>query len=418
MEQRIHIKGLYRPEEAKESCGFGLIAHQQGEASHELVKTACTALSRMTHRGAVAIDGKTGDGCGLLMAFPETFFRQVAEDEGMWLAERFAVGMIFLNSDPEIAARSRKILKKHIKNETLGIAGWRTVPVDPSVCGQIALDSMPTIEQVFVNIPHGWSRFDAERRLFVARRMAAAENRQVAEPDDVYYVATLSDLTTVYKGLVMPENLPEFFSDLKDPRLKSSICLFHQRFSTNTLPNWKYAQPFRYLAHNGEINTIEGNRSWSEARTPKFQTPLLPDLQKIRPLVNQKGSDSSSLDNMLELFLAGGMDVFRAMRILIPPAWQAEPDMTAELRAFYEFNSMHVEPWDGPAGIVMTNGRVAACNLDRNGLRPARYVVTKNGWVTLASEIGVWDYDQAEVVEKSRVGPGEMFVVASQSCKL
>ena len=231
------------------------------------------------------------------------------------------------------------------------------------------------------------------------------------DSDELFYVATLSNLTTVYKGLVMPENLPEFYPDLKDPRLESAICLFHQRFSTNTLPNWKYAQPFRFLAHNGEINTIEGNRSWSEARTPKFQTPLLPDLQRIRPLVNQEGSDSSSLDNMLELFLAGGMDVFRAMRILIPPAWQAEPDMSAKLRAFYEFNSMHVEPWDGPAGIVMTNGPVATCNLDRNGLRPARYVITKNNWITLASEVGVWDYRESDVVEKGRVGPGEMFVV-------
>ena len=411
-------KGLYRPEFAKESCGFGLIAHQHGETSHELVSTACTALARMTHRGAVAVDGKTGDGCGVLLQFPESFFREVADDEGFRLGRVFAVGMVFLNADEEIAARSRKILKKHIKNETLGVAGWRVVPTNPSVCGQMALDSMPRIEQVFVNVPPGWTRFDAERRLFVARRMAAAENMKLKQPDETFHVATLSGLTTVYKGLVMPANLPEFFPDLKDSRLKSAICLFHQRFSTNTLPNWKYAQPFRFLAHNGEINTIEGNRSWSEARTPKFQTPLLPDLQKIRPLVNQQGSDSSSLDKMLEIFLVGGMDVFRAMRILIPPAWQAEPDMAPELRAFYEFNSMHVEPWDGPAGIVMTNGRVAACNLDRNGLRPARYVVTKNDWVTVASEVGVWEYDEADVVEKGRVGPGEMFVVDTLGGKI
>lgn len=414
MEQYDHIKGLYRPDRAKESCGFGLIAHQHGETSHELVSTACTALARMTHRGAVAVDGKTGDGCGVLMQFPESFFRQVAEDDGIRLGRVFAVGMVFLNPNSEIAARSRKILKKHIKNETLGVAGWRIVPTDTRVCGQMALDSMPRIEQIFVSVPPGWTPYDAERRLFIARRIAAAENMKLERPDKSFHVATLSCLTTVYKGLVMPVNLPEFFPDLKDPRLKTAICLFHQRFSTNTLPNWKYAQPFRYLAHNGEINTIEGNRSWSEARTPKFQTPLLPDLQKIRPLVNQEGSDSSSLDKMLELFLAGGMDVFRAMRILIPPAWQAEPDMSPELRAFYEFNSMHVEPWDGPAGIVMTNGRVAACNLDRNGLRPARWVITKNGWVTVASEVGVWDYDEADVVEKGRVGPGEMFVVDTQ----
>ena len=414
MEQHKTIKGLYRPERAKDSCGFGLIAHQHGVASHELVATACSALTRMTHRGAVAVDGKTGDGCGLLMQFPDAFFRQVAKESDINLARVFAVGMVFLNTDPVIAARSRKILKKHIKNETLSVAGWRTVPTDPSVCGLTALDSMPCIEQVFVNVPPGWTPYDAERRLFVARRMAAAENMKLDDPDDLFYVAALSNLTTIYKGLVMPENLPAFYPDLQDPRLESSICLFHQRFSTNTLPNWKYAQPFRFLAHNGEINTIEGNRSWAEARTPKFQSPLLPDLQKIRPLVNQAGSDSSSLDNMLELFLAGGMDVFRAMRILIPPAWQAEPDMSSRLRAFYEFNSMHVEPWDGPAGIVMTNGRVAACNLDRNGLRPARYVITKNNWVTLASEVGVWDYNEADVIEKGRVGPGEMFVVDTQ----
>jgi len=414
MHQREHIKGLYRPEQAKESCGFGLIAHQHGEVSHELVSTACTALARMTHRGAVAADGKTGDGCGVLMQFPDSFFRQVAEEDGIRVGRYFAVGMVFLNQDPEIAARSRKIIKTHIKNETLGVAGWRVVPTDPSVCGQMALESMPRIEQVFINVPPGWGPQDAERRLFVARRMASVANTNLEHPDELFYIASFSDLTTIYKGLVMPENLPEFYPDLKDPRLETSICLFHQRFSTNTLPNWKYAQPFRYLAHNGEINTIEGNRSWSEARTPKFQTPLLPDLQKIRPLVNQYGSDSSSLDNMLELFLAGGMDVFRSMRILIPPAWQAEPDMAPELRSFYEFNSMHVEPWDGPAGIVMTNGRVAACNLDRNGLRPARYVITKNNWITLASEVGVWDYQESDVVEKGRVGPGEMFVVDTQ----
>ncbi len=411
MEKPDQKRGLYRPERSKDSCGFGLIAHQYGETSHELISTACTALARMTHRGAIAVDGKTGDGCGVLMQFPRSFFKKVAKDAGIRLGRVFGVGMVFLNSDPAIAARSRKILEKHIENETMGIAGWRTVPTNPSVCGQMALDSMPMIEQVFVNAPPGWGPHDVERRLFVARRMASAENMNMDQTDPMFYTAALSNLTAVYKGLFMPENLPEFYPDLKDPRLKSAICLFHQRFSTNTLPNWRYAQPFRFLAHNGEINTIEGNRSWSEARTPKFQTPLLPDLQKIRPLVNQEGSDSSSLDNMLELFLAGGMDVFRAMRILIPPAWQAEPDMSPKLRSFYEFNSMHVEPWDGPAGIVMTNGRVATCNLDRNGLRPARYVVTKNNWVTLASEVGVWDYKEEDVVEKGRVGPGEMFVV-------
>lgn len=411
-------KGLYQPQNAKDSCGFGLIAHMQGKRSHRLVDTACTALSRMTHRGAIAVDGKTGDGCGVLMALPRSFFRSIAKQRGWWLSENFAVGMVFMSQDDATAERSRALLERTLADEMLEVVGWREVPIDTAVLGQTARASLPRIEQVIVNAPPGWNSHDVERRLFVARRMASAGNMAREQSDEAFHVATLSNLVTVYKGLVMPANLPEFFLDLKDRRLKSSICLFHQRFSTNTLPNWKYAQPFRFLAHNGEINTIAGNRSWSEARTPKFQTPLLPNLQKIRPLVNQEGSDSSSLDKMLELFLAGGMDVFRAMRVLIPPAWQAEPEMPTDLRAFYEFNSMHVEPWDGPAGIVMTNGTVAACNLDRNGLRPARYVITRDDLITLASEVGVWDYREADVVEKGRVGPGEMFAVDTTTGKL
>ena len=226
MEQQDKIKGLYDPEQAKDSCGFGLIAHQYGETSHELVSTACTALARMTHRGAVAVDGKSGDGCGVLMQFPESFFRAVADDNGMRLGRVFAVGMVFLNADEKIAARSRKILKKHIKNETMGVAGWRKVPTDPSVCGQMALDSLPAIEQVFVNAPPGWTQHDVERRLFVARRMASAENKKLKQPDLSFHVATLSCLTTVYKGLVMPVNLPEFFTDLKDDVLRLDLQVF------------------------------------------------------------------------------------------------------------------------------------------------------------------------------------------------
>lgn len=208
------------------------------------------------------------------------------------------------------------------------------------------------------------------------------------------------------------------YLDLADLRLESAICLFHQRFSTNTVPRWPLAQPFRYLAHNGEINTITGNRQWARARTYKFQTPLIPDLHDAAPFVNETGSDSSSMDNMLELLLAGGMDIIRAMRLLVPPAWQNNPDMDPELRAFFDFNSMHMEPWDGPAGIVMSDGRFAACNLDRNGLRPARYVITKDKLITCASEVGIWDYQPDEVVEKGRVGPGELMVIDTRSGRI
>lgn len=398
---------LYDPTLEKDNCGFGLIAHTEGEASHKLVRTAISALDRMTHRGAINADGKTGDGCGLLLQKPDNFFRMIAEENNWTLSKLYGVGMIFLSQDPEKAKKAKAIFEREIEAETLSIVGWREVPTNSDVLGEIALSSVPTIEQVFINGPAGWRARDLERRLYIARRRA--EKALQEDPD--FYITSLSTRTIVYKGLCMPADLPRFYLDLADLRLESSICLFHQRFSTNTTPRWPLAQPFRYLAHNGEINTIEGNRQWARARAYKFKSPLLPDLEQAAPFVNETGSDSSSLDNMLEVFLAGGMDLFRAMRMLVPPAWQNHPDMDEDLRAFYDFNSMHMEPWDGPAGIVMSDGRYAACNLDRNGLRPARYVVTKDKLITLASEVGIWDYAPDEVAEKGRVGPGELLVI-------
>ena len=404
---------LYDHSVQKDNCGFGLIAHQQGETSHKLIKTAISALDRMQHRGGIASDGKTGDGCGLLLQKPDSFFRAVAADNNWKLGKKYAVGMIFLSPDPIEAALSKKILEEELSSECLTLIGWRTVPVDTSVLGEIAIGNLPTIEQIFVDAPPGWRNLELERRLYMARRRA--EKRIT---DEKFYVASLSCLVTIYKGLMMPVDLPNFYLDLADIRMQSAICVFHQRFSTNTSPQWHLAQPFRYLAHNGEINTINGNRQWSRARTHRFKSPLLPDLQDAAPFVGQTGSDSSSLDNMLELFLAGGMDLYRAMRLLMPPAWQNSPLMDDDLRAFYEFNSMHMEPWDGPAGVVMTNGRHVACNLDRNGLRPARYVITRNGFITLASEVGIWDYGEDEVVEKGRVGPGEMLAIDTYTVKV
>lgn len=405
---------LYNPNDSKDNCGFGLIAHIEGQASHRLVSTAIGALDRMQHRGGIAADGKTGDGCGLLLQKPDAFFKTIAEENNWKLGKKYGVGMIFLNQDEEKAQHARNILNEELTKETLSVVGWRKVPVDHSVLGDLAAEGVPQIEQVFVNAPTGWRKRDLERRLFMVRRRT--EKRLT--DDKEFYVACLSALVTIYKGLIMPKDLPNFYLDLADPRMQSAICVFHQRFSTNTLPRWPLAQPFRFLAHNGEINTIRGNRDWAQARASKFNTPLLPDLQDAAPFVNTEGSDSSSLDNMLEVFLAGGMDLFRAMRLLVPPAYQNNDTMDADLRAFYEFNSMHMEPWDGPAGIVMTNGRHVACNLDRNGLRPARYVLTKDGFITLASEIGIWDYQPEDVIEKGRVGPGEMLAVDTYTGKI
>ncbi|MCK8078013.1 glutamate synthase large subunit [Vibrio sp. 1CM2L] len=405
---------LYDPSLEKDNCGFGLIAQMEGQPSHKLVRTAISALDRMTHRGGIAADGKTGDGCGLLLQKPDSYLRIIAEENNFKLGKQYAVGMIFFSQDPIKAQSAQDIVNKELAQETLTVAGWRVVPINTDVLGPIAKDSVPNIQQVFISAPAGWRERDIERRLYIARRRI---EKQITEDKD-FYICSLSTQVMVYKGLCMPADLPRFYLDLADLRMESAICLFHQRFSTNTQPRWPLAQPFRYLAHNGEINTIEGNRQWAKARAYKFSSPLLPDLQTAAPFVNETGSDSSSLDNMLDLFLAGGMDVFRAMRMLVPPAWQNHPDMDPDLRAFYDFNSKHMEPWDGPAGIVLSDGRYAACNLDRNGLRPARYVITKDNLITLASEVGIWNYAPDEVAEKGRVGPGELLVIDTRRGKL
>jgi glutamate synthase (NADPH/NADH) large chain len=405
MTERI-AQGLYDPAYERDSCGFGLIANLDDMPSHWVVETAISALARLTHRGAVAADGKTGDGCGLLIKFPFAFFRAVGEELGFELGDKFAVGTVFLHQDEKRAGVAREIINTAITELGLEVAGWREVPTDPSACGAEALRTLPRIEQVFVNALDGMARGRFNRRLFLARRRA---EKHLGEGDA--YIASLSSVTISYKGMIMPSALPDFYPDLRDPRLESSVCVFHQRFSTNTLPQWRLAQPFRFLAHNGEINTIAGNRNWAMARAKNFISDKLDDISDLDPIISLVGSDSSSLDNMLEVMRAGGMDVLQAMRILMPPAWQAVDDFDPDVRAFYEFFDCQVEPWDGPAGIVLTDGRYAACCLDRNGLRPARYVITEDRHITIASEVGVYDYDEKDVVSKGRLGPGEMIAV-------
>ena len=408
-------QGLYQPDEFKDNCGFGLIAHMKGQASHHLVETAIHSLSCMTHRGGIAADGKTGDGCGLLLAMPKAFFREEAKKlSDKTLSEVFAVGTVFLNLDPAIAAHSKQVLAKEIESEGLTVLAWRIVPTNVDALGEIALQSMPAFEQIIVNCPMGVTEVEFNRKLFLARRRA----EQLLSNDSSFYVTTLCSTVISYKGLMMPAAIADFYTDLADPRLTSHIVVFHQRFSTNTLPRWPLAQPFRYLAHNGEINTITANRNWALARVPKLENPLLPGLTQLNPIVNRTGSDSSSMDNMLEILVGGGMDLFRGLRMLVPPAWQNVETLDADLRAFYEFNSKHMEAWDGPAGLVIQDGRHAICMLDRNGLRPARWVITKNDYITLASEIGVWDYKPEDVVSKGRVGPGQILVADTLTGKV
>ncbi len=405
------MTGLYHPDEFRDNCGFGLIAHMKGAASHKLLQTAIESLTCMTHRGGIAADGKTGDGCGLLIQSPDAFLRKAAKAAfGKEPGELFAVGQVFLNPDEHQAAAARAVVEKRLVEQGLEVMGWREVPTDSDCLGPMALDCLPRIEQVFVE-PAGKAEREFAISLFVGRRHA---ERDLAD-DSEFYICSLSHRTLSYKGLMMPADLANFYKDLGDPELETAICVFHQRFSTNTMPRWPLAQPFRYLAHNGEINTVEGNRNWALARAAKFSSPDLPDLQTLQPLVNLTGSDSSSMDNMLEVLLAGGVDLFRAARMMIPPAWQNVDTMDSDLRAFYEYNSMHMEPWDGPAGLVLSDGRYAVCMLDRNGLRPARWVITKDDFITLASEIGTYGYQPEDVVAKGRVGPGQMLAIDTES---
>ncbi len=415
VDARAQDWGLVRRAYERDSCGFGLIASLDDQASHWVIQTAISSLNRLTHRGAIAADGKTGDGCGLLLKRPTNFLKAVAKDSGFNLTKLFAAGNLFLSQDPSVAQVARERLTAELAREELTVAGFRALNVDATACGSEALKTLPLIEQVFVNCTEEIDEASFNRRLFLARRRT---EKALESDDPVFYLPSLSATTLVYKGMVMPQYLAQFYTDLKDPRIEASVAVFHQRFSTNTLPQWRLAHPFRYLAHNGEINTVQGNRNWAVARGPLFRSPVLPELDDILPLVSLSGSDSQSLDNMLELLLMGGLDPMHAMRLLIPPAWQTVDMIDPDLKAFYEYYATHMEPWDGPAGVVLTDGRYACCTLDRNGLRPARWVITKNRHITIASEAGVWDYKPEDVVKKGKLGPGEILALDLQTAEL
>ncbi|CAN7543345.1 glutamate synthase large subunit [Pseudoxanthomonas sp. LjRoot143] len=399
--------GLYDPNDERDACGFGMIAQLDDQPSRALVDTAIAALSRMTHRGGVAADGLTGDGCGLLIRKPDIFLRALAAEANIAVGARFAAGLVFLPHDEAQAARCRATLEAELFRAGATLKGWRVPPTNDSVCGQLAKDTLPRIEQVFVDAGEDQKDEAFGLALFLARRRSEQQLR-VSVPD--FYVVTLSPHAIGYKGMVLPDKLAVFFADLQRPELASSAVVFHQRFSTNTLPRWPLAHPFRLLAHNGEINTIEGNRRWAQARSKVWKTPRF-DIAEFDPVISMHGSDSQSLDNMLELLVAGGMELIQALRILVPPATQSLEFKDADLAAFYEFYGLNTEPWDGPAGIVSMDARYAACTLDRNGLRPARWMLTSDRHFIVASEAGVWEVPAERVTRKGKLGPGEMMAI-------
>ncbi|OQX60189.1 MAG: glutamate synthase large subunit [Helicobacteraceae bacterium 4484_230] len=385
----------------KDNCGFGLIANIKNRASHKNLENAITALERMMHRGAVAADGKTGDGSGLLLSMPTEFMRKAAEKEGVELPEQFAVATVFCKDKREL-----DVVEKVCINNDLKVVLRREVPINTEALGDQALASLPKIIQMFItsNSIMANKRFDA--LLYLSRK--EAEHELIGNKD--FYIASMSSRVLSYKGLVMPTHIKEFFVDLQDESFKISFSLFHQRFSTNTLPMWRLAQPFRAVAHNGEINSVEANRFNVEIKSESIESEVFTkeEISRLLPILQPGASDSASADNFLEFLLVNGMDFFKAVRAVIPAPWQNAPHMDAELRAFYEYHSTVFEAWDGPAAFSVTDGRYIGCVLDRNGLRPSKYVITKDDTLLIASEYGVIDIEQDEIKERGRLQSGQM----------
>ena len=401
---------LYKENDFRDNCGFGLIASIDGVQSRKIVQDSIDALVSMTHRGGIGSDGKTGDGCGLLVDVNSDFYiKTIQKEQKIKLQNRFAVGQLFyFQSINKLIPQIDRILSK----EGLTLITHREVPTDKSILGNIALDCLPNIYQLFIESnDKNLSEDKFQTAILQARKFI----EEIYLDDEKLYFCSMSSKTIIYKGLMLPSDINNFYLDLKSKHFKSSICVFHQRFSTNTSPRWHLAQPFRLLAHNGEINAIRGNRNWVKARSNLFKTPLIPKIQKFKQIVNEDGSDSSALDNMIEVLVKGGVDIFKSIRMVLPPAWQNTQLLDPDVRGFHEFNSMHMEPWDGPAGIVMSDGEWAICVLDRNGLRPARFQIDNNKVITIASETGVRPLDEKNVTFKGRVSPGGMIAVNTKT---
>ncbi len=403
--------GLYDPANEKDACGLAVIATLRGEPGHDIVDAALTALRNLEHRGAVGADEGTGDGAGLLTQIPDEFFRAVV---GFELPEpgHYAAGTAFLPSDDAEAAVAREGVESLAASEGLTVLGWREVPVVAELVGAMARSCMPDFVQVFLGLDAGNAGGnDLDARVFRVRKRA--QNKYGV------YFPSLSSKTIVYKGMLTTAQLEPFYPDLSDPRFKTKLGIVHSRFSTNTFPSWPLAQPFRTIAHNGEINTVKGNRNWMRARQSQLKSPLLGDTpEELFPICTPGASDSASFDEVAELLMLSGRPITHAIMMMIPEAWENHATMDPERRAFYQYHSMLMEPWDGPAAVSFTDGKLVGAVLDRNGLRPARYWVTDDGLVVLASEVGVVNVDPAKVVRKGRVSPGKMFLVDTEAGRL
>lgn len=407
-------QGLYDPNNEHDACGVGFVVNMKGKKSYQIVQQALTILVNLDHRGACGCEANTGDGAGILMQVPDKFLRKVAAQENLTLPEAgsYGVGMIYGSTDPAIREQGRQIFARIAAEEGQQVIGWRDVPTDNSSLGNTAKASEPFMQQVFLQ--RGAQVTDEaafDRKLYVIRKRSEMEIHS-SGVDPVWYVSSLSCRTLVYKGMLMPVQVGQYYPDLADPDMESALALVHSRFSTNTFPSWERSHPYRYIAHNGEINTLRGNINWMYARQSLFDSELFgDDLKKILPVIDLEGSDSAIFDNALELLVLSGRSLPHAMMMMIPEPWTGHESMSDEKKAFYEYHSCLMEPWDGPASIAFTDGTTIGAVLDRNGLRPSRYYVTKDDLVIMASEAGVLPVEPERVAYKGRLQPGRMFLV-------
>ncbi|MBI4382825.1 MAG: glutamate synthase large subunit [Nitrospinae bacterium] len=409
-------QGLYDPEFEKENCGIGFVVNIKGEKSHEIVLQGLEILNKLEHRGAVGSDPLTGDGAGILVQMPHRFFSAQCSQAGIQLppAGRYGAGLIFLPRDKDRAEGCVRIVEDVVAREGQRLLGWRDVPVNNRVIGDGARKCEPVIRQLFVGAHDSVKEtMDFERKLFVIRKQcfqkirAAGLNRN----DEEFYICSLSSRTFLYKGQFMSPQLGPYFLDIQDPEMESALALCHARYSTNTFPSWSRAQPLRFIGHNGEINTLRGNKNWMRARESMFQSDLFDDVKRIVPVIGPGGSDSMDFDQALELLVMAGRSLPHAMMMMVPEPWSGHESMDEEKRGFYEFHASMMEPWDGPASMAFTDGEVIGAVLDRNGLRPSRYIVTRDGLVVMASEVGVLPIPEANILSKGRLQPGKMFLV-------
>jgi glutamate synthase domain-containing protein 2/glutamate synthase domain-containing protein 1/glutamate synthase domain-containing protein 3 len=408
-------QGLYDPRNERDNCGMGFVANMRGEKSHEMIEMGIEVLIRLTHRGASGCDPETGDGAGILIQIPHEFFAAECKALGFALPApgAYAVGMVFLPVGKPQRLQCEGIVERMAREEGLTVLGWRNTPCDGAAIGREARSTQPYIQQIFLARPDGWDEQHFERKLYVTRKRIEHEIvREEVEDRNFFYIPSLSSRTIVYKGLLLAPQIAKFYGELSDPRVKSALCVVHQRFSTNTFPSWPLAHPYRYIAHNGEINTLRGNVNWMKARESLLQSPLFgDDIKKLFPIVSEGSSDSAAFDSAVELLFHSGRSLPHVMAMMVPEAWSGNPHIDPARHAFYEYHASLMEPWDGPAAMAFTDGRVIGAMLDRNGLRPGRYVVTNDDLVVLASEAGVVDIPARNVRQKGRLQPGKMFLV-------